>query len=301
MWEKHNVSTLEELRPRTRKHVIHLVAEAGIDVTDWSNVKGGRARASANPKYCYEWAFLGNDHLTVVNLWHNQLTEVDGKIFASMNVRDFANELGKQGQRGSWKRRARKLDHALEQAWRHGTRVRVIVNDGRRRDITDPNDRASRVEKRLLDPTSWWVESYDPSTGRCTVTRGFRGRERMLPEEVDPQEDALMEGGSERIAVNAYERNPEARRKCVEHFGHRCCICEVNLEEIYGGVCRDYIHVHHVIPVSQRSGPYMVDPIADLRPVCPNCHAVLHRRSPPYEIEDVLGFIRDRKLHASRY
>jgi len=32
---------------------------------------------------------------------------------------------------------------------------------------------------------------------------------------------------------------------------------------------------------------YEVDPINDLRPVCPNCHAMLHRKKPPLTIEEL--------------
>jgi hypothetical protein len=38
------------------------------------------------------------------------------------------------------------------------------------------------------------------------------------------------------------------------------------------------IHVHHLRPQSSIGKRYRVNPIADLRPVCPNCHMVLHLR-----------------------
>ena len=36
------------------------------------------------------------------------------------------------------------------------------------------------------------------------------------------------------------------------------------------------IHVHHIVPVSEIGEEYVVDPVKDLIPVCPNCHMVLH-------------------------
>jgi predicted HNH restriction endonuclease len=45
-----------------------------------------------------------------------------------------------------------------------------------------------------------------------------------------------------------------------------------------------------------RIGPdYVVNPIEDLRPVCPNCHAIIHRCTPPYSIEDVRRFLDSRR------
>jgi 5-methylcytosine-specific restriction protein A len=44
---------------------------------------------------------------------------------------------------------------------------------------------------------------------------------------------------------------------------------------------RDVIHVHHVRPESTLGPNYRVDPIKDLRPLCPNCHAIVHCEEPP--------------------
>ena len=48
-----------------------------------------------------------------------------------------------------------------------------------------------------------------------------------------------------------------------------------------------FIHVHHIVPLSGLGKSYVVDPINDLRPVCPNCHAMLHKRVPPYTIDEL--------------
>lgn len=34
-----------------------------------------------------------------------------------------------------------------------------------------------------------------------------------------------------------------------------------------------------------------IDPISDLRPVCPNCHAMLHKKNPPYTIDELREII----------
>ncbi|MEG1241999.1 MAG: HNH endonuclease, partial [Oscillospiraceae bacterium] len=48
--------------------------------------------------------------------------------------------------------------------------------------------------------------------------------------------------------------------------------------ERYGEVGKNFIHVHHKIPLNEISEEYVVDPVNDLIPVCPNCHAMLHRK-----------------------
>lgn len=108
----------------------------------------------------------------------------------------------------------------------------------------------------------------------------------VSPDEVHPAAQ-LVEGAVCRITVNAYERNPEARRQCIAAHGTDCCICGFSFGAVYGAEADGYIHVHHVRPLSEVGGEYVVDPVEDLRPVCPNCHAVLHLGERCRTIEEV--------------
>jgi predicted HNH restriction endonuclease len=64
-------------------------------------------------------------------------------------------------------------------------------------------------------------------------------------------------------------------------------VCGFNFGAAYGGSAEGYIHVHHLKPLASIGEEYVIDPIKDLRPVCANCHAVIHLRQPPYSIEEV--------------
>ena len=90
--------------------------------------------------------------------------------------------------------------------------------------------------------------------------------------------DELIEGAKKTMIVNRYERDPEARRRCIEAHGCQCSICGIDFAEVYGKVGDGFIHVHHIVPLSSIGKEYVVDPINDLIPVCPNCHAMLHRQ-----------------------
>ncbi|HOX37992.1 MAG TPA: HNH endonuclease [Candidatus Brocadiia bacterium] len=114
----------------------------------------------------------------------------------------------------------------------------------------------------------------------------------LIPEEVCYGTERILEGAKTRITGNAYERDPRARERCIEHWGTRCQVCGVDLQDVYGTPATGYTHVHHLIPLSEIQEQYAVDPLNDLRPVCPNCHAVLHRKNPPYTIDDVKGMIQ---------
>jgi 5-methylcytosine-specific restriction enzyme A len=100
----------------------------------------------------------------------------------------------------------------------------------------------------------------------------------------------LFEGAVKVIKVNKYERNVEARRRCIEFYGCYCQVCGFDFSK-YGELGQGYIHVHHLILISTIGQLYEVDPINDLRPVCANCHAMIHLRNPPYSIEDMKRLI----------
>ncbi|MFS0671050.1 HNH endonuclease [Peribacillus frigoritolerans] len=90
--------------------------------------------------------------------------------------------------------------------------------------------------------------------------------------------ETLEEGKRKTVRVNVYERNPIARKQCMGHYGAQCQVCGLNFEDTYGEVGKDFIHVHHIVPLHEIQQDYIVDPIQDLIPVCPNCHAMLHRK-----------------------
>lgn len=98
----------------------------------------------------------------------------------------------------------------------------------------------------------------------------------------EPEPDSDFESGEEGSKVlryvTTYERDPRYRRQALAIHGLRCAACDVDMGERYGAHAQGLIHVHHVVPVSQYDAPKKVDPAVDLVPVCPNCHAVIHRK-----------------------
>ena len=107
--------------------------------------------------------------------------------------------------------------------------------------------------------------------------------------EVDyPADDEnLYEGALVQVMANKYERNKAARQKCIDLKGYKCIVCGRDFEETYGDVGKGFIHVHHLVPIASVGKEYKLDVANDLAPVCPNCHYMLHRRKPPYSIEEL--------------
>jgi predicted HNH restriction endonuclease len=112
----------------------------------------------------------------------------------------------------------------------------------------------------------------------------------LMAEELPAQESPkLKEGAKKQFLVNVYERNYKARQQCIEYYGCFCSVCGFDFAKFYGEEFEGKIHIHHLKALSEVNEEYEVDPINDLRPVCPNCHLALHSKvgDKPYAIEEL--------------
>ncbi|MCY4756248.1 HNH endonuclease [Pelomonas aquatica] len=110
--------------------------------------------------------------------------------------------------------------------------------------------------------------------------------------------DRFVEGALRDVSMQRLERSAKARQACLAHYGFDCQVCGTNLKQTYCGLPLELIHVHHEVQLSTREGEHEVDPVADLKPVCPNCHAVIHSRTPAYSLVEVRAMLSG--LHLSQ-
>ena len=143
--------------------------------------------------------------------------------------------------------------------------------------------------------------AYLQATGKKEAARGSGGNINIstgrtwMPGilNVDILDDSrLMEGGKRRVTVNAYDRCVEARAQCLATHGTHCHVCGFDFGKVYGSIGQGFIHVHHLTPIAQSGEKRRINPEKDLRPVCPNCHAMLHRQTPPFELKQLREEIR---------
>lgn len=95
------------------------------------------------------------------------------------------------------------------------------------------------------------------------------------------------EGADYYTIVKKYERSRINRAACIEINGTDCKICGFNFKEHYGNLGEGYIHIHHVVPISQLGKDYLINPATDLIPLCPNCHAMIHKTYPPLTLPEM--------------
>ena len=103
-----------------------------------------------------------------------------------------------------------------------------------------------------------------------------------------------MEGCKYSVVCNKYERNPVNRELCLSAKGYKCQICGFDFEKTYGDIGKKFIHVHHIVPLCEIGHEYLINPLTDLIPVCPNCHAMLHRGAGVLKPEELRERIKEQ-------
>ncbi|WP_250501602.1 HNH endonuclease [Caballeronia sp. AZ7_KS35] len=122
--------------------------------------------------------------------------------------------------------------------------------------------------------------------------------EPIYPDEVSASRSDdrnFVEGATRQVLVNQYERDRRARIECIRHWGTACYVCGFDFHRTYGEMGFGFIHVHHLTDIASIGAKYEVDPRADLRPVCPNCHAMLHTQRPAIDIHELKSMLAARQ------
>lgn len=147
----------------------------------------------------------------------------------------------------------------------------------------DQNDRVCEEEKSKVFSQKDWSALLDWET-----------YDNLYPEE-ERLSLVTVEGKKKTIQVSQYERDPKLRRACIEKYGTTCAVCGFDAAKTYGDKFKGKIHVHHIIPLNQSGQREITED--DLRPVCPNCHMILHSKGggEVYSIKEVAEMINQNK------
>lgn len=135
---------------------------------------------------------------------------------------------------------------------------------------------------------------YNPNVDDSQFGNNSKGESKVANDDSINSDDlSFWEGDTKEVALTTYERDPAARRECINHYGAICYICKFNYGERFGQQFAGLIHVHHRVPLNKIRHGYTVNPINDLIPVCPNCHLALHSKEDGYytpeELIEILG------------
>jgi hypothetical protein len=232
-----------------------LVQRAGVDVSDWSFTGDGAPveNPRANPSYCYNWSFGSPQEGYVLCLWYDELEERGTEIFSDCGMshhRQVLEQLRSEAVADNVRRsrlnqqirRARDFEQALEDSWRRGQGLQVIINAGNRREDAEIADTASRVAFRALDDERWYIHGHDAHQGRWHIVRGIpagMGGEAESP----PAEDDASPGADDyrRLAAIRVRRGQaKFRADLLGAYGGKCAVTGTSIE--------DLLEAAHIVP-----------------------------------------------------
>jgi predicted HNH restriction endonuclease len=169
----------------------------------------------------------------------------------------------------------------------------------------DPKSIQNSVNKVLRE--AGLDQDFRTETYAYTLAKEFHKRtgemlflasgEELVTGETEAQEQEYREGRRTLISIERIERDDKARRECIRQHGATCFACGFNFEVSYGELGSGYIHVHHQgTPLAATDGDHKVDPLIDLIPLCPNCHAMVHIKKPMLSVAKLKEILEQRKL-----
>ena len=107
-----------------------------------------------------------------------------------------------------------------------------------------------------------------------------------------------IEGAKVLYYTTKYERNPLLREEAISLRKEQCegrltcCVCGFDFLDTYGEIGKDFIEVHHLVPLSSRGEEVVVDSRKDLVCLCSNCHSMVHRKKnaviPPEQLKHLI-------------
>ncbi|MCE9575494.1 MAG: HNH endonuclease [Deltaproteobacteria bacterium] len=250
---------LAALKPTSRARLMDLAAQAGLDVSDWGNYKGGPEDAARNPSYCYEWVLRDGDRI-LLNLWHENLKEQDGVISTHLNARTRI-----QQETGIRAARAERLGKAVQAAYEGALPVRVVLLDGNTRPGAG---KAVKVRARQLDPEPWAVTDFEAATGKYTLTRSAAPGLRSFVDQFTGADAARAEYRDSQGHV--FARQPKVRAAALARAAGTCEWCRAPGFRTADG--RVYLETHHIVPLSEAG----LDVVTNVAALCANHHREAH-------------------------
>lgn len=141
--------------------------------------------------------------------------------------------------------------------------------------------------------------SFIDFTTECRKSTGQKNRltysEDFIENGEFPENCEYEEGKQKIIIVNAYERDQKLRSECIKKYGTVCKACGIQFKDTYGEQGKDFIEVHHIIPLHSVGESHKIT-ADDLQPVCSNCHSMIHRyRDKELTIDELKEIIKSNR------
>lgn len=182
--------------------------------------------------------------------------------------------------------------------WSENELLASLIKNGVLRDGSGEVDpKLSIFMKRMTLKSNWTFYMSDELAEAVEEMGWVKSKDRSLisGDQEDPTDPtSFEEGGIKYRTVQQYERSTKARRECINKNGDSCIACGISFRQLFGEEFDGLIVVHHTKPLAVKE-IRKTDPVNDMKPLCPNCHAMAHYGLPgdkPRSIEELRKIIR---------
>ena len=110
-------------------------------------------------------------------------------------------------------------------------------------------------------------------------------------------ENIVTEGQLSTRNVTYRTRSRQLRDAAIEHYTKvgkiPCSVCSFDYGLAYVGIGTGYIQIHHLEPISYNGETRLAldEAVRKVRPLCANCHVMVHRRHPWLSVERVTDLL----------
>ena len=183
----------------------------------------------------------------------------------------------------------------------NGMRIYTTLKDGRYKLTAEGHDylNANREQIEYLFSNKY---SYDELIQAIdSIEKATNKKHKVY---VYTEQDMITEGNRFLTINNVRKRSQSLRQAAIEHYKQQngkiyCDVCGFCFEEAYGDIGKDFIEIHHIKPLYQYSNEgfkaYIPEAIEKVRPLCANCHRMIHRNPKrPMSIEE----LKDKMIRA---
>ena len=121
------------------------------------------------------------------------------------------------------------------------------------------------------------------------------------------EDDTVVEGKLTVKESKVRERSKKLREAAIQHYTINgkivCSACGFDFGEKYGKYGDGYIQIHHEKPVCQYDdqgfNAYISEAIMNMKPLCANCHCMIHRKKEPITVAELKKIIDNERTSQS--
>ena len=162
---------------------------------------------------------------------------------------------------------------------------------GRSQATCSPRSRSLTTGSGTLLCTTAWLKPLSDLDGLERRWRDLLGSMRLLTVPRNYQRGDTSKAGGRKRASSREPGTDVLAKSASITTAWRALHAGLILRRSTGVRGREFIEVHHLKPIASVEGEYDIDPKADLRPVCSNCHRMIHRGDDILRIEELREMI----------